>query len=102
MALADMTFMDDGNPQKLPNGLINWTKCRGYAKMIHDMLEYQDTAYGFETVPLFQEKLIRGVGKDEGELFQLSLIREPRTKQAAAGSSSGASSNRNASSSTSL
>lgn len=100
LALSDLTFTDDGNKNKTEEGLINFAKRRATAQLIFDLLAHQkkcvsdsamlrgtntqSRAYAFESVPELQEMLLSGVAMAEKELYELSLVREPR-KQAGGG-----------------
>ncbi|KAF0978870.1 hypothetical protein FDP41_001940 [Naegleria fowleri] len=87
--LTDLTFIEDGAPKYI-NGLINFGKCRLFAKVIRDIQTYQNTRYNFEEYPELKELLL-GISKlSDDELFNLSLQIEPRKqkKKKATGASS--------------
>ena len=82
--LADLTFIEDGNPSKIQHEqlgeLINFAKMKMLDSVIQDINMYQQAPYKLEPVPrvqmlLNQEEERRTTDKD---LFDLSLKSEPR------------------------
>ena len=45
LALKDLTFLTEGNPDKLADGSINFYKWRMTYDIISNVLQYQDMAY---------------------------------------------------------
>ncbi len=76
--LTDLTFVDEGNPDKLPNGLINFDKNYLFYKLINQMQLYQQTPYNFQPIPEIQDFLLSREVLEEKEAFALSLKCEPR------------------------
>jgi len=76
--LTDLTFIEDGNPDRLEGGLINWVKRQRYAAVLKDIQQYQQTPYCLEEVPFIQEYLLRYEPLDEDQCYKLSLMRETR------------------------
>jgi hypothetical protein len=75
--LTDLTFADDGNPDKLTN-LINFNKRRQIYCIVRTALQHQKYPYLFSR----SEPIIAFVQDmqvlDERKLYALSLVREPR------------------------
>lgn len=83
--LTDLTFTDDGNPDTRNNGrLINFDKYVKTARIINDLMCYQ-SRYALCEVLEIQEYLLRSVderpNKDPQQLYELSLILEPRESE---------------------
>ena len=78
--LTDLTFIQDGH-QKYQNGKINFVKCLQFAKVIRDIQTYQNTKYYFNEVSILIDWLNNiddSNLKNDEELYQKSLIIEPR------------------------
>lgn len=75
--LTDLTFIEDGNP-KMINNKFNFMKCRKFSMVIRDLQTYQQTPYNFIEVKELREQLLNLKILDEVEMYDLSLIREPR------------------------
>jgi len=76
--LSDLMFIDEGNPETLDNGLINFEKqCLVY-DTIRTITMYQNHKYDLEEhEPLLSN--LRSLPRLDGEsLYELSLEREPR------------------------
>ncbi|RKP27015.1 ras guanine nucleotide exchange factor domain-containing protein [Syncephalis pseudoplumigaleata] len=82
--LTDLTFIDDGNPDKLPGtDLINFSKYSKCADVITEIQQYQKLPYCLTTVPqikLFLERNLQG-GRDVQDLYNMSLNMEPRERE---------------------
>lgn len=50
------------------SGHINWIKRRGAAKMVSELLAYQETLFAFETLPLLQEVLLNPASLDNEKM----------------------------------
>jgi hypothetical protein len=77
--LSALTFIEEGNPPRLYE-LINFKKCRLISKVIVGLLQYQvGTRYNLVPIDSIKE-LIANLGPTESddELYELSLVREPR------------------------
>jgi hypothetical protein len=82
MYLTDLTFIDDGNKDIVGDyNHINFGKRRQIAKVIMDMKQYQQTPYHFEEIPYVHQVLRQMQPPEDGDLFKLSLLREPREKK---------------------
>lgn len=82
--LSALTFIEEGNPAIL-HGLINFKKCRLMSKVIVGLLQYQ-VGKRYNLVPIESIKeLITNLAPTESDddLYELSLVREPRVAQAA-------------------
>jgi len=78
--LTDLTFLEDGNPDLLPeNNLINFDKRRRIATVIKEIKQYQQTPYSLTSVPIIQGFLLAG-GEyvDENKCYKLSVQVEPK------------------------
>lgn len=75
--LTDLTFIDDGNHNNV-NGLINFAKRRLVGNVIENIRTLQQTNYNLVVVPQLRELLCELAPHDSEELYQLSLLREPR------------------------
>lgn len=71
--LTDLTFIEDGNPDYLEGGLVNWVKRRRLANVIKSIQQYQFKPYNFEVVPFIQEYLLNAETLNEDECYKLSL-----------------------------
>jgi len=88
--LSDLTFIEDGNPNQLPNGLINFEKSQMIAKVIVQIQQYQQKPFMFYIVPQIQTFLdqfnssMNGSHShllDDKQAWELSLKIEPREKK---------------------
>mmetsp|Transcript_68 Transcript_68/g.79 ORF Transcript_68/g.79 Transcript_68/m.79 type:complete len:516 (-) Transcript_68:40-1587(-) len=81
--LADLTFIDDGNPNTIPKTkLINFEKRIMISRVISDLRIYQQKQYLLAPVPQIQQYL-EGVFEKilgDNDCYKLSLVREPREK----------------------
>jgi len=78
--LKYLTFIEDGNPT-MDGDLINFTKMRMIAKVIEEIQSYQSEAYSIKPNATIQQYLIKVEPINDKELFELSLLREPRQKK---------------------
>jgi son of sevenless-like protein len=81
MYLTDLTFIEDGTPDRLAGGLINFAKRRRIAGVIREIQQYQLTPYSLKPIPQIMTLLEDNImveGLDEKTLFELSLSAEPR------------------------
>lgn len=73
--MTDITFIEDGNPDFI-QGLINFRKRELLYSVFCEIHQYQQTSYPFpDTISAFLTEL---ACNDEDELYELSLLREPR------------------------
>ncbi|KAJ3086621.1 hypothetical protein HK102_012820 [Quaeritorhiza haematococci] len=93
--LTDLTFIELGNPDFLPEThYVNFEKRRKVYELIREIQGYQLTPFPFQSVPVLNE-LITGLGGGNGEggtlpgqslmneddLYDLSLVYEPREEE---------------------
>ncbi|KAL4893715.1 ras guanine nucleotide exchange factor domain-containing protein [Aspergillus ambiguus] len=78
--LTDLTFIDDGIPDMVSPGMINFSKRSKTADILHDMQQYQNMPYNLQPVAELQEFVIRGIqaADDVAEMYERSLQLEPR------------------------
>jgi len=81
--LSDLTFVEEGNEDVLPNSLdlINFDKCRKNAKIIQKLQQFQYEPYALNPVPEvfeFIEKIYLQKPYDEKLLYNLSMKIQPR------------------------
>jgi hypothetical protein len=81
---TDLTFIEEGNKDKLANGFVNWKKCRLIAGVITEIQQYQTVPYNLLACnpiqEFFEAALVEmdTIGVDDKKLYDLSLIAEPR------------------------
>jgi son of sevenless-like protein len=84
MYLKDLTFIEDGNPDILSDGLINVFKRRQIAQIIQRIKNYQQTPYPVEPVQYIRDNfhgvLFKGLMNDD-EMWERSQKLEPREKK---------------------
>jgi hypothetical protein len=80
--LSALTFIEEGNAGRL-HGLINFKKCRLMSKVIVNLLQYQiGKRYNLVVVDSIRDIIMNlGPAETDDELYELSLIREPRIHQ---------------------
>jgi len=76
--LSDLTFIEDGNSDTLENGYVNFEKCTMVANAILNMKQFQDSPYNLAPIERVQQWISTWESKTEKEIFDLSLIAEPR------------------------
>lgn len=83
--LTDLVFIEDGNPNYLKdeNGevdktLINFTKRRQTAKVIQEIRQYQQVPYNLVELPFVTSTIFNFKTLPEDELYEKSLVIEPR------------------------
>lgn len=72
-------MIDEGNPDVLPNGMINFDKSYMISKIIHDIQIFQQVPYRLRPVPELREYFQHLPVLTEEELYALSIKWEPRT-----------------------
>jgi len=80
--LTDLTFIEEGNKDFLSVSgayLINFDKSRRLARVIQEILLYQQIPYCLQIVPFLLKYLSKLTCYDEGTLYKISLHLEPRT-----------------------
>lgn len=75
--LSDLTFIEDGNPDRIGN-LINWQKRDLVHKLIVEIQQYQNTNYKFPVVEPINTFLTELPSLTDKELYDLSVSLEPR------------------------
>jgi len=84
---TDLTFIEDGNPTKFVNGMINFKKCRLVASVILEIQQYQQKPYNLSPSQVIQDFLSQSMQEiqalDDKVLFELSLVAEPRSPTSA-------------------
>lgn len=84
MYLTDLTFIEDGNSDKMKGGLHNFVKRRYYANVLQEIQQYQQMRYQFEIDAPHHEYLTRCMSQaladlpEENVAYDLSLKVEPR------------------------
>jgi hypothetical protein len=85
--LADLTFIEDGNPSYLAGNeedapaerLINWEKRRMLGKVLAEVRKFQSLRYAFHAIPALQFFLTQeSAPLPDKEAYDLSLKLEPR------------------------
>ena len=81
--LQDLLFVDDGNLNFITNSagqqLINFGKRELFGNVILELQQYQQKPYNLQSVSRIASLLTDLPAKDGEELYNISLIREPRT-----------------------
>jgi hypothetical protein len=75
--LSDLTFIEDGNPDRIGN-LINWQKRELVHKVIVEIQQYQIQNYKFPVVEPINTFLTELPSMTDKELYDLSVSLEPR------------------------
>ncbi|EFA76205.1 Ras guanine nucleotide exchange factor [Heterostelium album PN500] len=75
--LSDLTFMEDGNPDKIGH-MINFQKRELICRVITEVQTFQQTKYDYPIVEPIHTLLLELPSSSDNELYQLSLLREPR------------------------
>jgi len=78
--LSDLTFIEDGNPDNLSSGYVNFTKRRLMGRVISELRSFQCCSYPFRYVGEINELIDQIKPMDENEQYQASLLIEPRAK----------------------
>jgi son of sevenless-like protein len=80
MALKDLTFIEDGNPDSLENGGINFYKWRKLSEVVHNIMQYRDIPYSVQPSDDVTNYLSKGIveAKELAEdgIFKTSKKRE--------------------------
>ena len=78
VTLTDLIFVDEGNPTYLEDGRINFEKQRLLAKLIRELLQFQNQQYSFARERAEYAFTREFPLVEESQLYALSLKREPR------------------------
>eukprot|EP01103_Thecamoeba_quadrilineata_P014814 TRINITY_DN4508_c0_g1_i2.p1 TRINITY_DN4508_c0_g1~~TRINITY_DN4508_c0_g1_i2.p1 ORF type:complete len:806 (+),score=199.71 TRINITY_DN4508_c0_g1_i2:277-2694(+) len=76
--LTDLTFIEDGNPDLLADGLINFTKRKRLAGVIQEIKQYQQSPFHLLPVPQIYDFVRDLNGLDEAYTYSQSLVIEPK------------------------
>lgn len=76
--LQDLTFIEEGNPDNLENGYVNFAKFRMVADVIIQIQKFQRKPYNLAVVPTITSYLLSHKPLTEKVLFEMSLSAEPR------------------------
>ena len=78
MYLTDLTFIEEGNPDNLPDGSINFTKRQRLSEVIAEIQTYQNTPYFLKELTFVRDYLYNVEALPEEQCYKLSLKREGR------------------------
>ena len=78
MYLTDLTFIEEGNPDNLPDGSINFTKRQRLSEVIAEIQTYQNTPYFLRELTFVRDYLYNVEALPEEQCYKLSLKREGR------------------------
>jgi hypothetical protein len=86
MYLTDLTFIEEGNQDKLQDGSINFTKRQRLSEVIAEIQTYQNTPYFLAELSFIRDYLYNVEALPEEQCYKLSQKREGRRGTAAADS----------------
>jgi son of sevenless-like protein len=79
---TDLTFIEDGNPDKFSTGLWNFKKCRLTASVMSEIQQYQQKPYNLQICQPVLNWLMQSQEQarytDDKKLYEFSLEAEPR------------------------
>ncbi|KAL9658467.1 hypothetical protein ABK040_006009 [Willaertia magna] len=78
--LTDLVFIEDGNPDQRDDK-INFVKRRHLATVIRTIQKFQKTPYNFPYHPIRSKLTNVYFDMDDGQLYDMSIEREPRQQQ---------------------
>jgi hypothetical protein len=76
--LTDMVFVEDGNPTRLENGDINWTKCERVFEVLQPIKLAQQEKYAFPVNAALIDYILDSNKYTDSESYKRSLFLEPR------------------------
>ncbi|KAG7443000.1 ras GEF [Guyanagaster necrorhizus] len=86
--LSTLQFIQDGNPDNLPGGLVNFKKRQKASEVISDIQRWQAQSFNFQPIPTIQQYIedslsqFNDTTKATSDMFwALSLEREPRERE---------------------
>ena len=85
--LSTLTFIQDGNPDNLPGGLVNFRKRQMASEVINDIKRWQALPFNFQPLPsvlaYINDSLNQFVDTraSSEHFWALSLEREPRERE---------------------
>eukprot|EP00127_Corallochytrium_limacisporum_P006550 Clim_evm22s230 gene=Clim_evmTU22s230 len=83
--LTDLVFIEDGNPSEVGEQLVNFRRLQMVAGVIRKIQEYQHSKWTFMEDLDYQKRFEEGMSTlNQEQLYEESLIREPRAGSTAA------------------
>jgi len=87
--LSTLQFIQDGNPDNLPGGLVNFRKRQKASEVINDIKRWQAQPFNFTPIPAvgayINDSLNQFINSDtrasSEHFWSLSLEREPRERE---------------------
>lgn len=85
--LSTLQFIQDGNPDNLPGGLVNFRKRQKASEVISDIKRWQAQPFNFQSVPSILAYIDESLGQfsdtraSSEHFWSLSLEREPRERE---------------------
>ena len=80
--IQDLTFIDEGNPNELEKGIVNFEKCRMMAEQLLELIKYQNAGHSSIKIAPFFKDFIETIDKhkddDDKKLYDISLKIQPR------------------------
>ena len=78
--LGDLVFTDEGSLTELSDGVINFARLMGIAKIIQEVLGFRAASFGFQPVAATRKYLIAAKVMDEEAAWLQSEALEPRVR----------------------
>lgn len=78
LVLTDLVYCEEGNPSKLPNGDINWTRCERISDLLQSLKLAQDQEYQFSSDMGIIDYVLDYLPLSDNESHSKSLQVEPR------------------------
>lgn len=78
ITLMDLTFIEEGNPDRLADNLINFEKRKLWYNILSKIEQFQKVSYNLQRIPEVDEFLNTLPTMAEKQLWELSLKCEPR------------------------
>jgi hypothetical protein len=79
--LSDLMYIEDGNADEVEGGLINFEKRRLKAEIIKDLQHFQTSPYCLTEIPVLQYYFRSLDHLSEAELYRMSCLLEPHSRQ---------------------
>jgi son of sevenless len=85
--LSTLQFIQDGNPDTFPGGLINFKKRQKASEVISDIKRWQAQSFNFTPLPVVQVFIEEALSKysdtkaSSDKFWEISLVREPRERE---------------------
>ncbi|GLB38510.1 putative guanine nucleotide exchange factor for Ras-like small GTPases [Lyophyllum shimeji] len=85
--LSTLQFIQDGNPDMLPGGLVNFRKRQKASEVINDIKRWQAQPFNFTHIPSIQQYIEESLNQfndpkaSADHFYALSLEREPRERE---------------------